>query len=113
MAEFTLTVRSGPRVERETHGSAEEALAALARRVEEIAAEGDLPEVKMLRTFKPDQRVKARLEISTGKIFRRREAGVDLMGDGAVVPYTGGAFKRPIDSPSDDYLVALAEALGE
>ncbi len=113
MADFTLTVRSGPRVERERHDSAEEALAALADKVEEIAAEGDLPEVKMLRTFRPDQRVKARLEISTGKIFRRREAGVDVMGDGAVVPYSGGAFKRPIDSPSDDYLAALAEALRE
>lgn len=113
MATFKLTIRNGPRVRRSEHETAEEALAALDREVEALAAEGGLEEIKMLRTFRPDQRVKARLEISTGGIFRRREAGVDLMGDGSVIPYAGGAFKRPIDSHQDDYLNALAEALRE
>jgi len=114
VAEYRLTIRNGPRVTRTDHDSLEEALAALRAGVEAIRAEGNLPTVKMLREFQPGQRVKARLEISTGKVFRRREAGVDLMGDGAVVPYRGGAFKSHLDPPDGiAYDDAVADALRE
>lgn len=112
MAAFTLTIREGPRVERERHDSLDAAIAALSRRVEELRASGDLPTVKMLREFGPERRVKARLEIAAGRRFRRREAGVDVMGDGAVVPYRGGTFKRHLDPPEGvSYSDALSEAL--
>lgn len=111
---FTLTVREGPQVERERFESLSEALGRLSSRVEELRREGDLPTVKMLREFGPEQRVRARLEIAAGRRLRRREAGVDVMGDGSVVPYRGGTFKRHLDPPEGvGYEQALLEALGE
>jgi hypothetical protein len=113
-APYVLTIRDGPRVTRSKYESIEQAVAALRARVEQIRTEGDLPPVKMLREFQPGQQVKARLEISTGKVFRRREVGVDLMGDGAVVPYRGGIFKSHLDPPDGvSYDDAVAEALRE
>lgn len=97
MAAYRLTIRNGPSVERRKLATLDEAIAALERRVGEIRAEGNLPEVDMLRRFKPADRVHARLEISTGGWLRGREAGVDLMGDGTLVPYHGAIFKRKLD----------------
>ena len=51
----------------------------------------------MLRTFEPGERVHARLELSSGGWLRGRDAGVDGMGDGALVPYAGGARKRALN----------------
>ena len=56
----------------------------------------------------------ARLEISGPGAIRRPEAGLDVMGDGALVPYRGAIFKRRLEpargeSPFD----AVGEALGE
>lgn len=79
------------------------AIEALREEAEAVQAAGDLPRIKSLRNFEPGQRVHARLEISTGRMLRRREAGVDVMGDGSLVPYTGGTFKQrlaPADSES-------------
>lgn len=113
MARFTLTVRNGPRVERSEHDSLDAAIGALADQLTAIRAEGALPEVRMLRDFKPHQRVKARLEVSAGRAFRRREAGVDLMGDGSVVPYSGGIFKRPLEGGESDPCERVRAALRE
>lgn len=114
MAEFTLTIRNGPVVGRERFDSLQTAVETMRERTAEILAEGGLPEIRALRTFGPEDRVKARLELSTGRIFRRREAGVDLMGDGSVVPYVGGSSKRTIrPGEHDDPFDAVTEALGE
>ena len=114
MSQYTLTIRNGPRVERHRHESLDEAVADLRTQVEEIRAEGGLPGVSMLRDYSPEQRVKARVEISTGRIFRRREAGVDVMGDGAIVPFSGGTIRNPIPhGEQDDYAAAVASALRE
>ncbi len=51
----------------------------------------------MLREFEPAERVAARLEISTGGTFRGTSAGVDVMGDGAVVAFAGGVRRRPLE----------------
>jgi hypothetical protein len=67
----------------------------------------------MIREYSSEQRVKARLEISAGRMFARREAGVDIMGDGAVVPFSGGTFRKPIADAEGDYMDALAQALRE
>ncbi|MGB2852581.1 MAG: hypothetical protein WBC01_13050 [Solirubrobacterales bacterium] len=112
MAAFTLTIRSGPSVERESHETLEDAVGALRDHVEAIQATDNLPAVKMLRTFEPGQRVKGRVEISTGKIFRRREAGVDVMGDGSIVPFIGGSARDHLDPPEGaDYARMIAAAL--
>ena len=114
MTAFTVTVRNGPRVERVKHETLEQAVASLREHCEAILDEGRLPGVGMFRDYEPGQRVKARIEISTGKVFRRREAGVDVMGDGSVVPFSGGTFRRPIEGERDsDYADVVAAALRE
>lgn len=112
MATYRLTVREGPRVERTKHETLEEAMEALRVRTGELRAEGGLDGVSMLRDFEPGQLVKARLEISTGSFLRKREAGVDLMGDGRVVPYIGGIGRTVLEvGETGSYEEAIASAL--
>jgi hypothetical protein len=91
-----LTIRHGPKVTREELGSLDEAIAELERRAEEIRAEGPLDEVKMIRNYGPEARVAARLELTGPGRVRRPEAGLDVMGDGRLVPYRGTIFKREL-----------------
>lgn len=65
------------------------------RRAEKICGEGPLDEVNMLRRFGPEDRVAARLEISTPGL-RGRDAGVDVRGDGSIVAYRGGVIRREL-----------------
>jgi hypothetical protein len=114
VAAFTLTVRDGARVERLGFDSLEKARGALRERVESIRSEDELETVQMFRTFTPDKRVRARVEISTGRLLRRRDAGVDVMGDGRVVPFAGGVFRKHLDPPRGErYDEAVAAALRE
>jgi hypothetical protein len=95
---FKLTIRNGPQVDRETHAALEDAVASMRLHAERIRAEGDLPEVSMVRTYEPGVQVRARLEISTGMPLRGRDAGVDVMGNGAIVPFRGGVFRKPLET---------------
>jgi hypothetical protein len=66
----------------------------------------------MIRTYEPSQRVKARLEISTGGFLRGADAGIDVMGDGRLVPYHGGVRRRELElGARDDPYEAIREAL--
>jgi hypothetical protein len=94
MGSYRLTIRHGSRVQREGFESLAEAIEAMEDRTREIRREGPLEEVRALRDFEPGQRVHARLELSIGGVLRGREAGVDVMGDGALVPYAGVIRKR-------------------
>jgi len=77
----------------------DQALAELRRRAEEVQAEGALPEVRSIRTFAAADRVAARLEISSGGWLRGGgEAGVDVMGDGSLVAFTGGLGRTPLEA---------------
>jgi hypothetical protein len=110
---YRLTVRHESDVERERFESLDEAIAALRRRAEAIRAEGGLPAVSMIRTYEPERRVHARLELSAGGLLRRRDAGVDVMGNGRLVPYAGGIRRRELEpangaSPFDAVREALA-----
>lgn len=79
---------------------------------ERIRSEGGLEEVTMLRTYEPDVQVKARLEISTGGPLRGRDAGVDVMGNGAIVPFRGGVFRKPLaPAPGESPFDAVAGVL--
>jgi hypothetical protein len=109
---FRLTIRSGPRVTREKHESLGDAVAALRSHAEAIRAEGGLPEVSMIRTYEPADRVKARLEVSTGGPFRGHDAGIDVMGDGRLVPYRGGVFRKELADDGSPY-EAVERALAE
>jgi hypothetical protein len=86
---------------------------ALEQRVRQIRSEGPLDVVGSLRDFAPGEQVHARLELSTGGLLRGREAGVDVMGDGALVPYTGVIRKRRLDPrDGEGAFDAVREALG-
>ena len=98
MAEYKLTIRHGPKVSREDHDSLDGAVASLREHARRIRSAGNLPEAKMIRTYAPGSRVNARLEISTGGMLRRRDAGLDVMGDGALVPFRGGMRRTPIEA---------------
>ena len=112
MGAYKLTIRHGPKVSRETHESLEEAVESMREHVGRIRRDGDLPDVRMFRTYEAGDRVNARLEISTGRMLRSRDAGIDVMGDGALVPFRGGIARRPLE-PSDDGTAydAVTEAL--
>lgn len=110
MAGYVLTIRHGPRVDRERFSDLDEAIASLRARAEEIRANGPLDGVKAFRDYEPGQRVAGRVELSTGGFLRGRDAGVDVMGDGSLVPYAGGVFKRKLDesAPFDSVRDELA-----
>ncbi len=101
MAAYRLTVRHGPKVKRESFDNLDEAIATMERRAEEVRREGPLREVRALRDYEPGDRVHARLELSAGGMLRGREAGVDVMGDGALVPYQGAVRKRRLEPGRD------------
>jgi hypothetical protein len=98
MAGYRMTIRHGSKVESEGFASLDEAIGALERRVDEIRREGGLQGMNALRDYEPGQRVHARLELSTGGLFRGREAGLDVMGNGGLVPYVGSVRKRKLDA---------------
>ncbi len=86
-------------------GSLDEALAETRVRVDQARRDHRLPTVSMLREFTPDQRVAARVEISGPGFLRGPEGGIDVMGDGAVIAYTGAIRKEPIEAGSLDEAV--------
>ena len=97
---YRLTIRHGASVERQRFDDLDGALAAAQRGVARIKAEGPLPEVSMMRTFAPADRVAARVELSSGGLLRGRSAGVDVMGDGTLIAF-GGGVRRERLAPAD------------
>jgi hypothetical protein len=99
-------------VERERFDSLREAMAELECRAEAIRAEGPLEDVSMIRDYDAEVQVHARLELSFGGPLRRKEAGIDVMGDGRLVPYSGAIRKKqlPIDGAETAY-EALRDAV--
>ena len=95
---WRLTVRYGSEVDRESFDTADEALAELERRAQAVHAEGPLEPVAGFRDYKPAEQVAARFELSGPRGLRRgREAGLDVMGDGRFVAYTGSILKHVLD----------------
>lgn len=113
MSRFKLTIRHGSKVKRRRLDTLSDAVGALREEAEAIRAEGGLQEVTAFRTYEPGARVHARLEISTGGPLRGSDAGVDIMGDGGIVPFRGGISRRTL-LPTDGQSAfdAVAEALG-
>jgi hypothetical protein len=112
MANWRLTIRHGPRVEHQSFDDLGSALAAFRERAAEIAREGPLESARGFREYEPSEQVHARLALSAGPPWRRREAGVDLMGDGAVIPYAGRLRRRRLHGRTPERaLDAVAEEL--
>lgn len=79
---------------------------------ERVRDEGPLDSVSMLRDYAPGDRVAARLEISRGGMLRGSSAGVDVMGDGSLVPFAGGVRRRPLPTGGDPFDAVRAELEG-
>jgi hypothetical protein len=107
---WKVTVRHGSSVGREKFATLDEAIADARRRVDEIRRGDRLPPVKMLREFSPAQRVHARIEISGPGLIRAPEGGIDVMGDGHAIVYTGAIRKERIEA---DTLQEAFELLGK
>jgi hypothetical protein len=90
---WKLTVRHGSDVSREQFSELGDAVAAAEQIAAKITAEGDLRDVSMVRDFTPHDQVHARLEIAAEQLLRAPSAGVDVRGDGTLVPFEG-AFRR-------------------
>jgi hypothetical protein len=109
---WKVTVRHGSRVGREKFDSLDEAIDEARRRVDEVRREGGLPEITAFRKHTPDQRVQARIEISGPGLIRSPEGGIDVMGDGTAIAYTGAIGKETIEADSlDDAFHRLRDAL--
>jgi hypothetical protein len=97
VAAWKLTIRHGSDVEHESFGELGEAVAAMRERALAIRAEGPVKGVSALRDFGPEQRVHARLQLSSGGLLRKQVAGIDVRGDGTFMPFRGGVVREELD----------------
>jgi hypothetical protein len=95
IGDFTLTIRNGPKVERDRFDAVGPAIDALQRRMEELAGTTRRRTVDLrYKRFEPVQQVAVRAEISGPGRLR---AGVDLRGDGSTEAYTGRLRRRLVE----------------
>ncbi|UJA21303.1 hypothetical protein HJD18_14505 [Thermoleophilia bacterium SCSIO 60948] len=107
--EYRLTVRNGSTVTRE-RADLDRGLELLRERVGEIRSQGNLPEAKMLRRYEPAQQVAGRVELSNGGLLRGgKSAGIDVMGDGTLIPFTGGSKRRELNGEDSESPFELVE----
>jgi hypothetical protein len=99
---WKLTIRHGSDVDHERFDDLGTAVAAMRERALAIRSEGPLRPVESLRDFAPGDQVHARLELSTGGLFRKSAAGVDVRGDGTFVPFKGGVKREELDPTHHD-----------
>ena len=108
---YTVTVRSGPRVDKERFQSIEQALAHLEQRGRELqrTSTSDAVDVPAMRRFEPVQQVAARIELSGPKGL---SAGIDVRGDGSTEGWTGRLRRRLLEQKrGEDVYEALKRAV--
>lgn len=114
-ARYRLTVRDGPRVERERHDSLDDALDALQARVLKLGARRPRAPIDIrTRQFEPAAQVAARAELSGPERFMPRiRAGIDVHGDGSATAWTGRARRSPVArEDGESAIAALRRVLG-
>jgi hypothetical protein len=99
---WKLTIRHGSDVDHRSFGDLAEAVAAMRERALAIRSEGPVRPVRSLRDYDPGDQVHARLQVSTGGLFRKSVAGVDVRGDGTFVPFKGGVVREELDPTHHD-----------
>lgn len=107
---WRLTVRVGPEVDKERYEDLDAALAGARARAAAVIAGGGLGSVKGFRDYTPDERVQARIEVSGKGLLRGPEAGIDVMGDGTLVPYAGVVRKRRLEAATLDDAIEVIRA---
>ena len=109
---WRLTIRHGSEVHKARFYSLDEAIDAMRTEAAAIVRRGPLERKVGFREYDPAEQVAARLAIWAGGMLRGREAGIDVMGDGALIPYTGVVHRRILEGRSPDRAIeAVAEAL--
>ena len=95
MARYTLTVRSGPKVDHERFDALDAALDALEQemRARSQTERRDVVDLRY-REFTPVQQVAVRGELSGPRGMR---AGIDLRGDGSAEAFTGRLRRRLVE----------------
>ena len=95
---WRVTVRSGPRVEKLRCETLPEALDALEERARAAADGSRLEAVDLrVRNYAPSDQVAARAELKGPQRLRPFiHAGIDVRGDGSVVPWSGGVRREQI-----------------
>jgi hypothetical protein len=92
-----LTIRHGSDVDHASFDDLAAAVAAMRERALAIRSEGPVRGVQSLRDYAPGDQVHARLQLSSGGLFRKAVAGVDVRGDGTFVPFKGGVVREELD----------------
>jgi hypothetical protein len=113
VADYTLTVRSGPKVRRDRFETLEAALEAIEREGRELEGTADASAVggRVMRRLEPVQQVVARLEL---KGPGRLRAGVDVRGDGSTEAFMGRVRRRLLEQRrSESAYDALRRALSD
>lgn len=108
MARYKLTVRDGPRVERDRFDTLETALDALQARVLQLTARVPRREIDLrTRRYAPAEQVTARAELSgPERLLPRVRAGIDVRGDGSAEPWTGRASRTVIEQEDGESAIA-------
>jgi hypothetical protein len=113
VADYRVTVRSGPDVSREHFETLDAALAAIEREGRELERGADARPVggTLMRRLEAVQQVVARLELAGPDRLR---AGVDVRGDGSSEAFTGRIRRRVVEQRRRESAYdALRRALGE
>ena len=111
---YTLTIRTGPKVERERFEELESALDALEARLTPLEGRSlrDTVDVRY-REFAPVAQVAVRGEVAgPGRLLAAVRGGVDLRGDGSAEAYTGRMRRRLVEQrKGESAFAALRRAL--
>ncbi len=97
MSDWKLTVRHGSEVSHEAFDDLEEAVVAMRERALAIRAEGPVGRVSGFRDYRPHDQVHARLQISGPGLLHKPTAGIDVRGDGELVPFRGAIRREELD----------------
>jgi hypothetical protein len=100
-----MTVRNGPAVSRVKFDDLDQALDAVRERVEAIAADPPLEQVKAIRDYDPEQLVKARVELTGKGLLSPPTAGIDIRGDNSLLGFSGGVTRKPLDGETAEQIV--------
>jgi hypothetical protein len=99
---FKLTVRAGADVDHAKFEDLDQAVEAMREWAFKVRAEGPPKTAKLVKTFEPRDQIQARLELSTGGLFRKTVAGIDVRGDGTFMPFAGGVRREELDPSTHD-----------
>lgn len=110
---WKVTVREGSKVSRDGFDDLDSALAAAREAIDRSRRGGRMAPAKGIGSdYAPGDQVQCRTEVSGKGFLRGPEAGIDLMGDGAIVAYTGTIRKERLAADSlDEAVAAVLSAL--